>query len=187
MPVKRHVTSGTKKLVAGRQRYMCAATVPGYVCPLSGTPFDEAGYEVDHILPLSDGGTNEASNLQALCLMCHRVKSNRASVGKSKKTASPKKKKEGFVYTGPTLSDSDSDSPMENEHPVWTKERLALYQKSLPAKKEGEIAYWPDDAAKRPLKIKWKAGSDSLKFGLWRQQNGYSQFPDAELNYIRQR
>lgn len=110
MPTKRHVTAGTKKLVAGRQRYMCAATVDNYVCPLQGTPFDEAGYEVDHIIPLSEGGTNEASNLQALCLMCHRVKSNRASAGKPKKAA-PKKKKaeEGFVYNGPTMSDSDTD------------------------------------------------------------------------------
>ncbi len=112
MPVKRHVTAGTKKLVAGRQRYMCAASVPDYNCPLGGAPFDEAGYDVDHILPLSDGGTNEASNLQALCLMCHRVKSNRASAGKPKKASAPKKK--GFVYTGPTLSDCDSSSEEES-------------------------------------------------------------------------
>ena len=164
MPTKRHVTAGTKKLVAGKQRYMCAASVPGYVCPLSGTPFDEAGYEVDHILPLSDGGTNEASNLQALCLMCHRVKSNRASVGKPKKTLTPKKK-EGFVYTGPTLSDCDSDSSMEEEKDY----------------------YWPDDVSKKPLKIKWKIGSDSLKFGLWRQQFGYSRFPDVNGYYVKQR
>lgn len=105
MPTKRHVTNGTKKLVAGKQRYMCAGNISGYSCPLKG-PFDEAGYEVDHIIPLAEGGSNEPSNLQALCLMCHRVKSNRASVGKAKKDP-PKKK--GFVYTGPTMSDSDSD------------------------------------------------------------------------------
>lgn len=121
MPTKRHVTAGTKKLVAGRQRYMCAGSVENYVCPLQGTPFDEAGYEVDHIVPLSEGGTNEASNLQALCLMCHRVKSNRASVGKPKK-ATPKKKKEGFVYNGPTMSDSDTDFSVEEEKPKNYKE-----------------------------------------------------------------
>ena len=164
MPTKRHVTAGTKKLVAGRQRYTCSANVSNYECPLKGTPFDEAGYEVDHIVPLSDGGTNEASNLQALCLMCHRVKSNRASVGKPKKPIE-KPKKTGFVYNGPTLSDCDSDSSMEDEK-IW---------------------YWPDDVGKKPLKIKWKPGSDSLKFGLWRQMNGYSQFPDVNGNYVKQR
>lgn len=116
MPTKRNVTAGTKKLVAGKQRYTCKANVSGYACPLKGAPFDEAGYEVDHIVPLSEGGSNDVSNLQALCLMCHRVKSNRASAGKPKKTVtstdgwggSPKKKT-GFVYMGPTMSDSDSD------------------------------------------------------------------------------
>jgi hypothetical protein len=166
MPTKRHVTAGTKKLVAGTQRYMCAASVENYMCPLQGTPFDEAGYEVDHIVPLSEGGTNDASNLQALCLMCHRVKSNRASIGKQKKTVPKKKAKEVSVYAGPTMSDSDTDfSSGESEN----------------------VYYWPDDASKRPSKIKWKVGSCSLKFGLWRQQFGYSSFPDVDGNYVKHR
>lgn len=168
MPTKRHVTAGTKKLVAGRQRYTCSANVSNYECPLKGTPFDEAGYEVDHIVPLSDGGTNEASNLQALCLMCHRVKSNRASIGKPKKsTVKKEKEKKGTTNTVPTISDRDGDSAMDCE--------------------EEKVYYWPDDAAKRPWKIQWKRGSDSLKFGLWRQQNGYSYFPTDGLNYVRER
>jgi len=93
MSSNRNVTAGTKKFVAGRQRYKCAASVEGYKCPLRGAPFDEAGYEVDHIIALKDGGSNDPSNLQALCLMCHRVKTMRSSVGKkpAKKTT-PKKK-----------------------------------------------------------------------------------------------
>jgi 5-methylcytosine-specific restriction protein A len=35
------------------------------------TPSDE----VDHIIPLSKGGTHERSNLQALDVECHRIKS----------------------------------------------------------------------------------------------------------------
>lgn len=31
-------------------------------------------FEVDHIHPLFDGGTNDESNLQAICAQCHRVK-----------------------------------------------------------------------------------------------------------------
>jgi 5-methylcytosine-specific restriction endonuclease McrA len=109
MSTKRKVTAAMKKQIAGRQRFMCAATVQGYTCPLNGLPFDEAGYEIDHIVPLSEGGSNDASNLQALCLMCHRVKSNRACVGIAK-TSAPKKKawnirdtEIGYLYA----SDSD--------------------------------------------------------------------------------
>lgn len=33
--------------------------------------------EVDHIVPLARGGTNEESNLQALCKACHSAKTAR--------------------------------------------------------------------------------------------------------------
>jgi 5-methylcytosine-specific restriction protein A len=33
-----------------------------------------AGAEVDHIVPLSDGGEHDLANLQTLCTACHRVK-----------------------------------------------------------------------------------------------------------------
>lgn len=33
-----------------------------------------AAQEVDHIVPLSDGGTNDAENLQSLCKSCHSKK-----------------------------------------------------------------------------------------------------------------
>lgn len=149
MSEKRKVTAAVKKQVAGTQRFACAANVDGYSCPLKGSPFDEAGYEIDHIIPLSDGGSNDKSNLQALCLMCHRVKSNRASsIEKPKKEKKPKEQ---------------------------------------PKKEKQKIYYWPDDASSRPVCIRWKTGSDSLQFGVWRQMNGYGQFPDVDGNYYRAR
>ena len=92
---QRKVTVAMKKQVAGRQRFMCAGNVPNYKCPLSGSPFDESGFHIDHIKELRDGGSNEVDNLQALCLMCHTVKTNRRSseVPKEKPKA-PKKEKE---------------------------------------------------------------------------------------------
>lgn len=40
--------------------------------------------EVDHIIPLSEGGSDEDSNKQSLCIPCHRAKSaaERAKVGR---------------------------------------------------------------------------------------------------------
>jgi hypothetical protein len=83
----RNVTESQKKRVAGRQRFKCAASVPDYTCPLKGEPFDESGWEVDHIKELRDGGSNDPTNLQALCIMCHRVKTSRATSAMSKKNA----------------------------------------------------------------------------------------------------
>ena len=53
-----------------------------YYCPLwaqHGGYFDESGYEIDHIIEVKHGGTNELSNLQLLCPCCHAVKTKRCA------------------------------------------------------------------------------------------------------------
>lgn len=50
----------------------------GYVCQVCGMGDDEhidefeQGLHVHHIVPLSEGGTNENENLISLCALCHR-------------------------------------------------------------------------------------------------------------------
>ena len=48
---------------------------------MKNEPFDESGYDIDHIVELRSGGSNEVDNLQALCPACHRVKTSRNTVG----------------------------------------------------------------------------------------------------------
>lgn len=62
--VMRSVSEKTKKLVAAGQNWTCA--ICGQVLPPT--------YEVDHIMRLEFGGSNDVSNLQALCPNCHRYK-----------------------------------------------------------------------------------------------------------------
>lgn len=48
-----------------------------YRCQMCGfTAKDGATLEIDHILPVSRGGSNDASNLQVLCRDCNAGKSN---------------------------------------------------------------------------------------------------------------
>lgn len=61
---KRNVTGLMKKKVAASQQWKCGA------CKET---LDET-YEVDHKLALFKGGTNDESNLVALCPHCHRKK-----------------------------------------------------------------------------------------------------------------
>ena len=61
---KRNVTGLTKKKVAADQ---------GWKCGNCGQTLDET-YEVDHKLALFQGGSNEMTNLVALCPHCHRKK-----------------------------------------------------------------------------------------------------------------
>ena len=61
---KRNVTALTKKKVAASQQWRCGTC---------GNTLDET-YEVDHRLALFKGGSNDISNLVALCPHCHRKK-----------------------------------------------------------------------------------------------------------------
>ena len=62
--------------------YNFAPGCKGYICPLwkSGSgEFDESGKQIDHIVEVKHGGTNDLSNLQALCPCCHAVKTRRCA------------------------------------------------------------------------------------------------------------
>jgi len=61
---KRSVSQVKKKFVASQQKWRCNDC----------QQLLEATYEVDHVIELQDGGTNDISNLVALCRNCHGKK-----------------------------------------------------------------------------------------------------------------
>ena len=56
--------------VLKRDKYKCQ------ICGKSPSTHPELSLEVDHILPVSKGGTNDIENLQTLCFNCNRGKGN---------------------------------------------------------------------------------------------------------------
>jgi len=62
--IKRSVSESKKKFVASQQKWLCKRC---------GETLN-ASYEVDHRIPLYKGGTNDISNLEALCRNCHGQK-----------------------------------------------------------------------------------------------------------------
>lgn len=61
---KRNVSALLKKKVAAGQQWRCGSC---------NQMLDET-FEVDHVIALDHGGTNDPSNLRALCPHCHRKK-----------------------------------------------------------------------------------------------------------------
>ena len=63
-PTKRSVSETKKKFVASKQQWKCNK------CSM----MLDATFEIDHIVDLQYGGSNEVSNLVALCRNCHGTK-----------------------------------------------------------------------------------------------------------------
>ena len=47
-----------------------------FQCTYCGTPGTDAELEIDHIIPVSRGGSNHMSNLTTACRACNQTKSN---------------------------------------------------------------------------------------------------------------
>ncbi len=63
-PNKRKVSPAMKKKVAAGAQWKCVTC----------KQIVDFMYEIDHILPLAMGGTNDFNNLQLLCQTCHKKK-----------------------------------------------------------------------------------------------------------------
>jgi 5-methylcytosine-specific restriction endonuclease McrA len=88
MSNRRIISLVIRKELLSRQRCSNSPSFPaigcnGYKCPLWNGPlqglFDESGKEIDHIVEVKHGGSNELSNLQVLCPCCHSVKTKRCA------------------------------------------------------------------------------------------------------------
>lgn len=62
-------------------RYFLANKQAGK-CAICGGPLGD-NFHVDHIIPWAEGGPTILSNLQAICLKCHKIK-NRSSHGSAR-------------------------------------------------------------------------------------------------------
>jgi ATP adenylyltransferase len=57
-------------------RYLVLKLAHGH-CSLCGASIKDTPIDVDHIIPRNQGGSNDVSNLQALCYRCNRAKRDR--------------------------------------------------------------------------------------------------------------
>jgi hypothetical protein len=140
MKMKRKVTEALKKLVAGRQNYKCANSpstnvIKNYNCPLwqnkgrQGS-FGEEGYQIDHIIEHSLTQNDNESNLQALCLSCHSVKTRRFMIKNTVNT------------TNTIVEKSQNNKEEQKEEEVYEIE--AILDKRKSGKKWEYLIKWKD-------------------------------------------
>jgi len=71
----------------------------GFACQYCGRTGEDAVLEIDHIIPVSKGGTNDIGNLQTACRDCNRGKLTNEII----KEYSDSKPTHGFVVNGDFL------------------------------------------------------------------------------------
>ena len=134
----RKLTESQKKLVAAKQFYKCANNnqvelkgIEKYNCPLWSKSdnqgvFDISGYDIDHIIEHCLTGDDSESNLQALCLSCHRVKTKFFSMNKKIKTIRNTKHKifgKQLTYYGIHKVYLSSSKEIYKNTKIWSKNR----------------------------------------------------------------
>lgn len=71
--LRRGLSTKQRSRIFQRDGYQCMFRyVEGRRCSVKGTPFDYTGLTIEHIVPLSYGGTNDPSNLETLCEIHNR-------------------------------------------------------------------------------------------------------------------
>ena len=112
---RKTINNTTKRFLMERKQCANApfGPAPGckdYLCPMwksNNGYFDESGFEIDHILEVSQGGTNSLENLQVLCPCCHSVKTKRCA-------------KQNWQFTSQEIESGRSkmelDRPLKRKH-----------------------------------------------------------------------
>lgn len=67
----------TKRIALSKQSRFRIFTRDGFRCRYCGRSSEETTLEVDHIIPVAKGGTNDDANLITACIDCNRGKSDK--------------------------------------------------------------------------------------------------------------
>lgn len=73
--MRRSLSAAEKKRIAASAGWKCG------IC----TKLLPACFQVDHIVPLADGGTDTEDNLQSLCPDCHADKTQKEAIARAKR------------------------------------------------------------------------------------------------------
>jgi len=68
------IGSDARRTSIGLKKRIFVLERDDYTCVKCGRKTNEGRLEVDHIIPVSKGGTDELNNLQTLCFECNRGK-----------------------------------------------------------------------------------------------------------------
>ena len=164
------MTGGGPRRLGGKQRqlvYKRLAELHGEVCVSCGS---QKNLAVDHIHPLSRGGSNEIENLQLLCKICNGEKAARVPAGSSQGTrivrdgeSSPE-----LVLGSCSLVLGKKPSVRDKSLPCPHLEIITLYNEILPELQYVIPERWDGQRAKH-LQARWRESPKHQSIEFWRK------------------
>lgn len=99
-------------------------------CELCGISADDSALQVDHIMPRNKGGSDDPSNLQALCYTCNAMKRDRDDTDLRAVRASYEIREEGCPFCDPSGRAIVLENPLavvlRDKYPVTPNHLLAV-------------------------------------------------------------
>ena len=115
--------------IPGTERYEVLKRAR-FRCELCGISAEHKAIEVDHIIPRNKGGTNDTSNLQALCYSCNSTKRDRDNADFRDIAASYKKRDADCVFceidAKRVIAENELSFAIRDGYPVSDKHTLII-------------------------------------------------------------
>ena len=115
--------------ISGTKRYEVLKRAH-FRCELCGVSADNKGLEVDHIVPRNKGGSDDISNLQALCYSCNAMKRDQDDTDFRGMAKSYKARKPGCPFCDITttlvLEGNELAVAIKDKHPVSSLHTLII-------------------------------------------------------------
>ena len=99
-------------------------------CELCGTSADQKALEVDHIVPRNFSGTDDQSNLQALCYSCNSMKRDRDDTDFRQVAPSYEVREDGCIFCeifrGRIIAENELCYAIRDQYPVTKHHTLVI-------------------------------------------------------------
>ena len=152
----------------------------GYRCCECGASKDETSLEIDHILPVAKGGTNDIDNLQTLCRECNRMKHTDEWVGGETDLETVKNELNNLEKQLQNAKEGLKDAFTEDEKIDYQFKILRLNEKI--SKVKDEIAILEQQKLKKIVDKTEKQKDNERKNKLFKKL--YVKLDDESLNVL---